>query len=116
MFLIRHCKISEPDPGFECHVWLIHPYFDGCLDVNINQERREGDPTEKIGSVEILTVFFSTLLGATARNAEAPAAVASLLSDNSREGNTTQSYSTGGGSGGQALSPPIIGDSQLLKY
>jgi hypothetical protein len=28
------------------------------------------------GSVEILTIFFSTLLGATARNAFAPAAVA----------------------------------------
>ena len=32
-----------------------------------------------IGSVEILTIFLSTLLGATARNAFAPAAVASPL-------------------------------------
>ncbi len=30
------------------------------------------------GFVELLTLFFSTLLGATARNASAPAAVASL--------------------------------------
>jgi hypothetical protein len=45
---------------------------------------REGmNPTggnyKKLGSVEILVLFFSTLLGATARNAFAPAAVASPL-------------------------------------
>ncbi len=33
----------------------------------------------KMGSVEILSIFFLTLLGATARNASAPAAVASPL-------------------------------------
>jgi len=33
---------------------------------------------EKMGSCEILTIFFLTFLGATARNASAPAFVASL--------------------------------------
>jgi hypothetical protein len=51
---------------------------------------------------------------ATTGNASAPAAVASL-SDNSREGTTTQSQSAGAVFGGQALSPPIPGDSQLFE-
>jgi len=38
-----------------------------------------------------------------------------LWSDNSKEGNTTPSQSAGGCSGGQALSPPIIGDSQFVE-
>ncbi len=48
---------------------------------------------KNIGFVEILTLFFSTLLGVTACNASA--AVASPLSDNSREGTATQSQSAG---------------------
>ena len=68
-----------------------------------------------MGFVEILTIFFSTLLRATARNAFAPAAVASPLSDNSRQGNTSQSQSAGAVRGRQALSPPIIGNSQFVK-
>ncbi len=70
---------------------------------------------KNIGFVEILTLFFSTLLGATARNAFAPAAAASPLSDNSRKGTTTQSQSAGAVPGGQALSPPIIGNLQFVK-
>jgi len=68
------------------------------------------------GFVEILTLFFSTLFVATARNASAPRRCGIPLSDNSREGNTTQSQKRRGGSeGGQALFPPITGYMHLLK-
>ncbi len=46
----------------------------------ICQERRT------VGSVEILSLFFSTLLGVTARNTSVPAAEVSSESNNSREG------------------------------
>ena len=58
-----------------------------------NTSRDYGVDPGKIGFVKILTIFFSTLLMATARNASTPAAVASLWSDNSREGNTKPSQS-----------------------
>jgi hypothetical protein len=53
--------------------------------------RRVGLIPENLGSVEILIIFFSTFLGATARNASAPAAGHPLWSDNIRESNTTPS-------------------------
>ena len=59
--------------------------------------------------------YFSQHSWATTRNASAPAAVASLWSDNSREGNTTPSQSAGAFWGGQALSLPITGDSQFVE-
>ncbi len=50
-----------------------------------------------------------------ARSASAPAALASPWSDNSREGNIKTIAKRRGGSGGQALSPPKIGDSEFVE-
>ncbi len=67
--------------------------------------RFENQFVKKMAFVEILTLFFSTLLGAMALNASVPAAVGTPLRDNS--GKVMQHHHKAQGRfGGTALSPP----------
>ncbi len=61
------------------------------------------------------TIFLNALFGLRHVMPTPPPLWHPLWYDNSLEGNTTPSHSAGAVSGGQALSPPIIGDSQFVE-